>query len=148
MFKRLVHFECHTNCTFTDLQQYVTCSKIHIQHMKWKPCKSLRGNARHPLFSSYNRKTENNYVEVKYSSQAETPLKSHSAPSLSLELGHESLGFEIKINSDVKMVCECKKAMINSNYVTAACFITFTWKYKSTFKCLLILWKNRKRISS
>lgn len=28
------------------------------------------------------RKTENNYVEVKYSSQAETPLKSHSASSL------------------------------------------------------------------
>lgn len=28
------------------------------------------------------RKTENNYVEVKYSSHAETPLKSHSASSL------------------------------------------------------------------
>lgn len=43
------------------------------------------------------RKTENNYVEVKYSSQAETPLKSHSASSLfpkSRAMNH--LGLKLK----------------------------------------------------
>ncbi len=75
-------FSVPHNLYFDWLTWYVTCSKIHVHIMEalqinWE---EMPDNLCFPVTTVQ----ENNYVEVKYSSQAETPLKSHSAPPLFL----------------------------------------------------------------
>lgn len=110
MFKWLVNFQCHTTCTLTDLQQYVTCSKMHVHKMEALQIIERKCQTTSVFQLRQFRKTENNYVEVKYSSQAETPLKSHSAPSLfpqSWAMNH--LGLKLKSTQMQRWFVSVKK---------------------------------------